>query len=174
VDLIRRAHKQAAFIALNSFGEVPALEDGELALADSDAILMYLAKAYGGSRWQPASPAAAAAIQRWLSIAAGPLAFGPAAARAAVPFGAPHDLKVARWRAHDLFAVFELELARPRIVAPQLAQTPPASQRPAHRAARRCCHTKSCTAPQDCTNVAAQCCIPYTLRSTRRRTHPRG
>ena len=26
--------------------------------------------------------------------------------------------------------------------------------------------TRSCTAPQDCTNVAAQRCIPYTRRST--------
>jgi glutathione S-transferase len=112
VDLIRGAHKQAAFIALNSFGQVPVLEDGELVLADSNAILMYLAEAYGGSRWRPASPAAAAAIQRWLSIAAGPLAYGPAAARAVVLFGAPHDLKVARSRAHNLFAVFESELVR--------------------------------------------------------------
>jgi len=121
VDLRAGAQKQPAFIALNCFGQVPVLEDGDLVLADSNAILVYLAESYGGSRWRPASPVAAAEIQRWLSVAAGPLAFGPAAARAAVLFGAPHDVNVARSRAQNLFTVFESELAKRPFLAGETA-----------------------------------------------------
>ena len=112
VDLAAGAHKRPEFLALNALGQVPVLEDAELVLADSNAILVYLAERYGSHRWRPESPTAWSAIQRWLSIAAGPLASGPAAARAAVLFGARHDLHVTRSLAHDLFAVFEKELAR--------------------------------------------------------------
>jgi glutathione S-transferase len=112
VDLAAGAQRRSEFLALNAFGQVPVLEDDALVLADSNAILVYLADRYGSPRWQPESPAASAAIQRWLSVAAGPLAFGPAAARAATLFGAPHDLRLARSRAHNLFAVFEAELTR--------------------------------------------------------------
>src|SRR5689334_18189561 len=62
VDLRAGVHKRPAFLELNSFAEVPVLEDGDLVLADSNAILVYLAEKYGGPRWRPASPAAAAAI----------------------------------------------------------------------------------------------------------------
>jgi glutathione S-transferase len=111
VDLAAGAQRLPAFLAMNPFGQVPVLEDGELILADSNAILIYLAQEYGGPRWNPTSPVRAAAVQRWLSVAAGPLAFGPAAARAAVLFGAPCDLLSARSRARDLFTVFDAELA---------------------------------------------------------------
>ena len=72
-----------AFLALNPLGQIPVLEDGGLVLADSNAILVYLAKRYDpAGRWLPEQPEAAAAVQRWLSLAAGELSFGAAAARA--------------------------------------------------------------------------------------------
>jgi len=56
--------------SLNPFGQIPVLKDGDLVLADSNAILVYLAKKYGeGARWLPEDPAGAARVQRWLSIA---------------------------------------------------------------------------------------------------------
>jgi glutathione S-transferase len=71
-----------AFRRLNPLGQIPVLEDGELALADSNAILVYLAKRYAlGSSWLPEDPPSAARVQRWLSLAAGEIAYGPASAR---------------------------------------------------------------------------------------------
>ncbi|MEC5384968.1 glutathione S-transferase [Uliginosibacterium sp. H3] len=112
VDLPGKAQKTSAFLAMNPFGQVPVIEDGALALADSNAILVYLAAQYGGARWQPQSPVAAAEQQRWLSVAAGLLAFGPAAARANLLFGAPNDLAAVQARAKALFAVMEAHLAQ--------------------------------------------------------------
>lgn len=91
VDLLTGAHKSPAFLAMNVFGQVPVLEDGDLVIADSNAILVYLANTYADPSWLPRSPAGQAAVQRWLSVAAGPLANGPAAARLANLFGKPQS-----------------------------------------------------------------------------------
>lgn len=81
-----------AFLKLNPLGQIPVLEDGDLVLTDSNAILVYLAKRYAPeSNWLPDEPVAAAQVQRWLSIAAGELRYGPAAARVMALFGAPGD-----------------------------------------------------------------------------------
>lgn len=112
VDLAAGAHKQPGFLALNAFGQVPVIQDGDITLADSNAILVYLARRYDSAgTWLPHDPVAAATVQRWLSVAAGPVAFGPATARLAVVFKAPVDAEAAIDRARDLFAVMETELA---------------------------------------------------------------
>lgn len=112
VDLASKAHKTPAFLVLNPFGQVPVLEDGELTLADSNAILVYLANKYGDKSWLPRDPTGQAAVQRWLSVAAGPLAFGPAAARVAHLFKEPLDVAEASKRAEMLFAVMEQILGK--------------------------------------------------------------
>src|SRR5207253_11465598 len=81
IDLVSGAHKQADFLALNSFGQVPVIDDQGVVLADSNAILVYLAQKYGKGRWLPADPVGAAKVQRWLSVAAGQIGSGPATAR---------------------------------------------------------------------------------------------
>lgn len=92
VDLTKGAHKRPEFLALNPFGQVPVIQDGEVTLADSNAILTYLALRYDDSgRWLPRDPLGAARVQRWLSVAAGPLVNGPGNARVNVLFGRPHD-----------------------------------------------------------------------------------
>ncbi|MFL6634799.1 MAG: glutathione S-transferase family protein [Massilia sp.] len=76
-----------AFRALNPLGQIPVLEDGDVVLADSNAILVYLAKRHApGSGWLPEDPVGAARVQRWLSQAAGEIMFGPAAARVSARF----------------------------------------------------------------------------------------
>jgi glutathione S-transferase len=100
VDLASRAHKQPEFLKLNPFGQVPVLVDGDTVIADSNAILVYLAKKAGKTDWLPEAPAQAAAVQRWLSVAAGDIAFGPAAARLVTVFAAPLDADAAIARAH--------------------------------------------------------------------------
>jgi len=92
VDLAGGEHRGAAFLAKNPLGQVPVLEDGPLTLSHSNAILVYLATRYDAERrWLPVDPAAQARVQQWLSIAAGQLAFGPAAARAVRLFGSTSD-----------------------------------------------------------------------------------
>lgn len=117
VDLAAGAHKQPAFLAMNAFGQVPVIRDGGVTLADSNAILVYLASKYAEDRWLPRDPANAAAVQRWLSVAAGPLAFGPAAARRAVVFKSPLCPDDAVARANELFAVMEGELEKSSFLA---------------------------------------------------------
>lgn len=111
VDLKRRQHKSEDFLTLNSLGQVPVLIDGDLIVADSNAILVYLAKAHNRTDWLPEGPAEAAAVQRWLSIAAGPIAAGPAAARQITLFGAALDPDATVAKAHAVLAVIEQELS---------------------------------------------------------------
>lgn len=111
VDLRKGAHKQPDFLKLNTFGQVPVLDDNGTVIADSNAILVYLARRYGGESWLPGDPVGAAAVQRWLSVAAGPIAFGPARARLITVFGAKHDADEVIGRAHDLLTVMNAELA---------------------------------------------------------------
>jgi glutathione S-transferase len=110
VDLLAGEQRRAPFLALNPFGQVPVLQDGALTLPDSNAILVYLAARYGDDSWLPKEPARAAAVQRWLSVAAGEIAAGPGAARAHVLFKRPGDLQDLIKRAERLLAVMDLEL----------------------------------------------------------------
>ena len=111
VDLAAGEHKQAEFLARNRFGQVPVLEDGDTVIADSNAILVYLAERYDASNsWLPVDPVAAAEVQRFLSTAAGQVAFGPAAARLVNVFGAALDHKRAIEVAHTVLGVLESHL----------------------------------------------------------------
>ncbi|WP_455925846.1 glutathione S-transferase family protein [Pseudomonas putida] len=111
VDLAKGEHKTPAFLALNAFGQVPVIDDNGTVLSDSNAILVYLAKAYGTGSWKPQDPLTEARIQRWLSVAAGQLAFGPAAARLITVFGAAFNADEVISRAHALLKVMDSELA---------------------------------------------------------------
>ncbi|MCO7575066.1 glutathione S-transferase [Pseudomonas idahonensis] len=120
VDLAKGAHKQADFLALNVFGQVPVIDDQGVVLADSNAILVYLAQRYGQGRWLPSDPVGAAQVQRWLSVAAGQIAFGPAAARLITVFGASFNAEEVIARAHALLKIMDQELAsRPFLVGQQ-------------------------------------------------------
>ena len=78
VDLRGGEHKKPEFLRKNPFGQVPVIEDGDVTLADSNAILVYLAGRYDKTgSWYPRDPLAAARVQQWLSVAAGQLAAGP-------------------------------------------------------------------------------------------------
>ncbi|WP_248799045.1 glutathione S-transferase family protein [Pseudomonas sp. MWU13-2105] len=117
VDLPSGAHKTPEYLALNTFGQVPVIDDQGLVLADSAAILVYLALKYGQGRWLPTDPLGAARVQRWLSVAAGPIAFGPARARLITVFGAPFDAEEAISRSHALLKVVEQELSQSSYLA---------------------------------------------------------
>lgn len=112
VDFMGGQHKSPPFLAMNPFGQVPVIEDGDLVLPDSAAILVYLARQYGEPHWLPADARGAAEVQRWLSVAAGQLAFGPAAARLITLFGATLNPQEVIGRAHGLLKVMEQTLGR--------------------------------------------------------------
>jgi glutathione S-transferase len=104
-------NRRPEYLKLNPFGQVPTIEDGDTVLFDSNAILVYLAKRYGDPSWLPEDALGAAAVQRWLSLAAGQIAYGPCAARLVTVFGAPLNLDTAQKIAHKLFDVLDAELA---------------------------------------------------------------
>ncbi len=113
VDLAAGAQKAPEFLKRNPFGQVPVIEDGDVTLADSNAILVYLALRYDKSgTWYPREPLAAAHVQQWLSVAAGQLAGGPAMARFIKVFGAPFDHERPAAVAVQLFGVLDAALAR--------------------------------------------------------------
>jgi glutathione S-transferase len=112
VDLQAGAHKTPEFLRMNPFGQIPVLDDDGVIVADSNAILVYLAKKAGRADWLPEDPQGAALVQRWLSVAAGEVAYGPAAARLITVFGARYNPEEVIARAHALLAKLDHELAQ--------------------------------------------------------------
>ena len=96
VDLANGEHKSPAFLAINPF--------------DSNAILVYLAKKSGRSEWLPEDALGASQVQRWLSVAAGELAYGPCAARLITVFGRPFNPDEVIARAHTILALMDQHL----------------------------------------------------------------
>jgi glutathione S-transferase len=112
IDLAGGEQRGGAFRRLNPFATVPVIDDVGTVVADSVAILVYLAQRYDPDRaWLPTDPATAAQVQRWLSVAQGWLAFGPARARVILKFGGNYDLAVAQALAERLFKILDAELS---------------------------------------------------------------
>lgn len=109
VDLATGEHRNPPFLAMNPAGQVPVIEDGDTAIADSNAILIYLARKFAPD-WIPADPLGEAQVQRFLSMAAGEIAFGPAAARLITVFGAPLDAARCQAIADRAFKTLEAHL----------------------------------------------------------------
>src|SRR4051812_43310662 len=64
VDLDCLDHQQPDFLAINRFGQVPALSHGDVTLCESGAILEYLADLVG--RFDGPDSKSAARIREWL------------------------------------------------------------------------------------------------------------
>ncbi len=112
------ARQTDAFAALNPLRQIPVLEDGDLVLADSNAILVYLARRYDPSGpWLPDEPVQAARVQRWLSVSAGEIKYGPANARAVHLFGLKTDLANAHAVAKRLLGFMDTELSSQKWLA---------------------------------------------------------
>jgi glutathione S-transferase len=108
----------AEFRKLNPLGQIPVLTDGDLIFADSNAILVYLAKRYApGSAWLPEEPVAAAQVQRWLSIAAGEVMYGPAVARMVTQWNFAGDLARAKIIADKLLRFMDEHLRSRKFLA---------------------------------------------------------
>lgn len=107
VDLRKGEQKSAEMLARNPFGQVPVLITGTMAIRDSHAILVWLARHHGAPDWLPPDPDQEAMINGWLSAAAFELRLGPYEARlkTRVPAYcvAPESVDKNTERALDLF-----------------------------------------------------------------------
>lgn len=111
VDLTKGEHKTPTYLKNNRFGQVPLLEDDGIFIPDSNAILVYLAKKFQKTDWLPEDPQGAAEVQRWLTVAAGLIAFGPGAARLVTLFGASFNPTEVIERSKSVLTVINEELS---------------------------------------------------------------
>ena len=112
VDTATGAQKAPEYLAINPFGQVPAMRDGDVVLRDSNAIILYLAERYDtGHVYLPDGPVQRAHVYEWLATAAGPLYLGPARARTIKTSGREGDYAQAVRQSEALLTVMNTHLA---------------------------------------------------------------
>jgi glutathione S-transferase len=112
VDFLGGAHKKSPLIEKNPFGEIPVFEDGSVTLRDSQAILVYLARKFGGETWLPTDAAGMAEVMSGLMVAENEIARGPNDARLHDKFGFDLDVAQAREKAKRIIGLMEARLAK--------------------------------------------------------------
>ena len=107
-----REHKSPNFLELNPRGQIPVLVDDGFMLCDSGAILVYLATAYGESRWYRNGNAKyAGEVAQWLAHA-DTITATASAARLHDMLNYSLDVDAARAGAHAAFRVMDDHLAQ--------------------------------------------------------------
>jgi glutathione S-transferase len=66
INYLAGGHKQPDFLAINPMGELPTAVDGDLTLAESNAILQYAADLVGAEQHYPKDLKRRADVNRWL------------------------------------------------------------------------------------------------------------
>lgn len=112
VDIAAGAHKQSPLIDMNPLGQIPIFTDGDVVLRDSQAILIYIARKWGGETWLPIDAASMADVAQWLMVAENEIARGPADARVHVKFGIKLDVELAREKAARVLSVVNAHLQK--------------------------------------------------------------
>ncbi|OUD08353.1 glutathione S-transferase [Marivivens niveibacter] len=110
VDFLGGAHKKPPLSDMNPFCEIPILTDGALTLRDSQAILIYLARQYGGEAWLPTEAASMAQVMEWVMMAENEIARGPNDARLHDKFGYELDHGLAVDKAKRVLSLLEAQL----------------------------------------------------------------
>ena len=83
IVLPKAKQKSVNHLARHLLGKVPALEDGDMTVWDSQAILVYLARKFdSANKWLPVDAVGQAHVTQWLSFAAKEMWDGLALARA--------------------------------------------------------------------------------------------
>ena len=62
-------NQEPGFLAMNPMGRIPVVEDGDVTMFESQAILRYLATRHGGERLWPSDPVARAPVDQWMEWA---------------------------------------------------------------------------------------------------------
>lgn len=112
VDFLAGDHKKSPVIDLNPFGELPVFQDGDVVVRDSQAILVYIARKWGGDSWLPVDPTGLARVCAWLMVAENEIARGPNDARLHDKFGFKLDVDLARAKAARILNLMEAHLAK--------------------------------------------------------------
>ena len=108
IALAKAEQKSAGYLARHPLGKIPALEDGDVTVWDSQAILVYLARKYDSAdKWLPVDPVSQAHVTQWLSFAVKEMWDGPAVARVIPKFNRPGDHSGAQLLACAAFQVLE-------------------------------------------------------------------
>jgi GST-like protein len=119
VDMRRGQQHSPEYVAMNPNSKVPALQDGDASVFDSNAILLYLAEKYG--RFLPAGndPAARAQLLSWLMFVAsgvGPYNGQAVHFRTAVAQPDPYALNRYDFEAERHWKILDQRLGRHRYV----------------------------------------------------------
>jgi glutathione S-transferase len=93
VNLMQGEQRQDWFLRLNPRGQVPVLDDDGTVIWDSLAILVYLARKYGGERWLPSDAKSLAEVMQWLAVMENEILYGLGRARVIVKFKLPGNLE---------------------------------------------------------------------------------
>lgn len=89
-------HLKPEFLKINPRAQIPVLEDGDVKVWDSLAILVYLARRYGGEEWLPSDAAGEAEVMQWLAVSENEVLYGLALSRSITSFGRPGSLESAQ------------------------------------------------------------------------------
>jgi glutathione S-transferase len=111
VDLVKGEQRQPWFLELNPRGQVPTLEDDGTVVWDSMAVLVYLARKYGGEKWLPSSAEGMAEVMQWLALMENESLYGLAKARIICKFKYAGNLDEAKALGRKALDVMERRLA---------------------------------------------------------------
>lgn len=111
IDSTAGETQTAEFKRVNPRGQIPVLIDGDTAIWDSMAILVYLARRYGDERWLRADALGEARVMQWLAVSENELLYGLARARMVVLFNKPFDLAQCHREAGPGLQAMEQQLA---------------------------------------------------------------
>ena len=113
VSIPKGEHTRPEFRAVTPFGQIPVLVDASDVYTDSQAILCYLARAYGGAaadQWLPTKPRQLAQVVRWLSVAANEIQNSLTLARAIKRLGWDRNYDHAVERGYKLLELMDRHL----------------------------------------------------------------
>ena len=110
INIAKGEQKSPAFLKRNTFGEIPVLEDGDLILRDSQAILVYLARQYGSDDWLPSNASDMSRVMQWLSTACNEIARGLADSRYHKKFKIDLDIEKAKEKSKFILSIIDNHL----------------------------------------------------------------
>lgn len=111
MNLMAGEHRKPEYLAINPRGQVPALADDGFKVWDSQAILVYLARAYGGEKWLPLDAKGMAEVMQWLAVSENEVLYGLGRARVIKKFGFPGDLAACQEMGRGILGVIDAHLA---------------------------------------------------------------
>ena len=110
VNLMKGENREPWFLKLNPRGQVPTLDDAGTVVWDSMAILVYLARKYGGETWLPIEPEGMAEVMQWLAVMQNETLYGLGKARLICKFKRPGNPEEAQQLGRKGLDVLEQQL----------------------------------------------------------------